>query len=100
MEGTVVISMYLIWVKRGVPEADDARTVVSESGEILSPKYAPEMMAPADHPGSNPWAVPMPIRATPTVAIVVQELPVITDTSALMTHEAARNMPGVITFIP
>ena len=75
IEGTVVISIYLICVKRGVPEEDEASTVVSDRGEILSPKYAPEIMAPADHPGSKPCAVPMPINATPTVAIVVQELP-------------------------
>lgn len=31
-----------------------AITVVSESGEILSPKYAPEMMAPAIIPSLNP----------------------------------------------
>ena len=37
-EGTVVNIRYLICWKRGVPAMDDAITVVSESGEILSPK--------------------------------------------------------------
>ena len=39
-----------MWVNSGVPAAEDARVVVSESGEILSPKYAPEMIAPAVQP--------------------------------------------------
>ena len=57
-------------------------------------------MAPAVQPGSKPCAVPMPIRATPIVAMVVHELPVITETSALMAHAAARNTAGKMTFIP
>ena len=50
---------------------DEASIVVSDSGEILSPKYAPEIIAPAIHPSLNPCALPMPIRAIPIVAIVV-----------------------------
>ena len=57
-------------------------------------------MAPAVQPGSKPCAVPIPIRATPIVAMVVHELPVITETSALMAHAAARNTAGKMTFIP
>ncbi len=37
-DGTVVISIYLIWVKSGVFTMEDASTVVSERGDILSPK--------------------------------------------------------------
>ncbi len=37
-EGIVVISIYRICVKRGTSEDVDASTVVSERGEILSPK--------------------------------------------------------------
>ena len=95
-----VIIMNLMCVNRGVPAEDEARTVVSESGETLSPKYAPDMMAPAIHPGSYPCAVPIPTSATPIVAIVVHELPVITAMRALMIHEANRNTSGNITFIP
>ena len=36
--GMVVIIMYLIWVNNGVPVLEDARTVVSDRGDILSPK--------------------------------------------------------------
>ena len=53
-EGTVVIIMNRMCVNKGVPDEDEARTVVSERGETLSPKYAPEMIAPAIHPGSYP----------------------------------------------
>ena len=99
-DGTVVIIIKRICEKSDVPADDDASTVVSESGDTLSPKYAPEMIAPAVQPGSYPCAVPMPISATPMVAMVVQELPVITAMTALMIHEAKRNIPGRITFIP
>ena len=53
-DGTVVTIINLICVKSGVPADEEASTVVSESGDILSPKYAPEMIAPAIHPGSYP----------------------------------------------
>ena len=99
-DGTVVTIMKRMWVNNGVPAEDEARTVVSDRGDTLSPKYAPEIMAPAIQPGSYPWAVPMPTRATPIVAMVVHELPVITAIRALMAHEAKRNISGKMTFIP
>ena len=34
---------------------EEARMVVSDKGDILSPKYAPEIMAPAIQPSSKPW---------------------------------------------
>lgn len=37
-DGTVVMSMYRIWSNNGTSPTDEASTVVSESGEILSPK--------------------------------------------------------------
>ena len=79
---------------------EDASTVVSDMGEILSPKYAPEIIAPAVHPTAYPCAVPIPINAMPTVATVVHELPVISDTNAQIMHAINRNSDGVITFIP
>ena len=42
----------------------------------------------------------MPISATPMVAIVVHELPVITLTAALSTHVVARNTSGLMMFTP
>ena len=79
---------------------DDAMTVVSDKGEILSPKYAPEMIAPATSPSLNPSAFPMPSRATPIVAIVVQELPIINETRAQMTQAVKRNTFGLIILTP
>ena len=52
------------------------------------------MMAPATHPSEKPIAWPMPMSATPMVAIVVHELPVISDTPAQMRHEATRKNEG------
>ena len=52
------------------------------------------MMAPAIHPASNPMALPMPSRATPMVAMVVQELPVMTETMAQMMQHEARKKRG------
>jgi hypothetical protein len=40
------------------------------------------MTAPAIHPALYPHTEPIPIKATPTVAIVVQELPHSTDITA------------------
>ena len=98
--GTVVIVIYRMCVKRGVPQSDEASTVVSESGDILSPKYAPERMAPAVHPSLKPSAFPIPIRATPMVATVVHELPVITETMALMRQLVMRNTWGLMICMP
>ena len=94
IDGTVVNIIYLMWVKRSVPDDEDASTVVSDRGETLSPKYAPEIIAPAVHPGEKPSAVPIAISATPTVAMVVQELPVIRATAAAMAQLAKRNIRG------
>ena len=93
--GTVVQSMCRMWVKRSVPAIAGARFVVSDSGDILSPKYAPEITAPAASPMFSSCAVAMPIRATPTVPAVVQELPVASETKAQIAHAAAKKTLGV-----
>lgn len=87
-------------LKSGVPVTDDARTVVSERGDILSPKYEPEMIAPATIPESKPCAWPMPIKARPMVAMVVHELPVIIETIEQTMQAVARKNLGWIIFIP
>ena len=86
--------------KSGTPSDPEARVVVSDSGEILSPKYAPDIMAPATHPSSKPCALPMPIKAMPIVAMVVHDEPVITLTKAQIRHDDARNTSGCITCKP
>ena len=86
--------------KIGTPLMEDAMAVVSESGDILSPKYAPDIMAPAVTASEKPWTRPIPRRATPIVAIVVHELPVIRETNAQMTVALTRNSFGEIAFTP
>ena len=100
IEGTVVRSMYRMCVNMGTCAVEEARTVVSLMSEILSPKYAPEIMAPAIHPSSKPRARPMPMRATPMVATVVHDDPVSSETTAQMMHEAMRNIDGWRAFNP
>ena len=58
------------------------------------------MMAPAIQPSLKPCALPMPIKAIPIVAIVVHELPVITEISAQMMQVDARKKSGWIICIP
>ena len=89
--GAVVMVRKRICLNRSTPVDEEARTVVSLSGETLSPKYAPEMIAPAIQPGLYPITVPIPMNATPMVAIVVQEVPVTTDTTAHTIHATGRN---------
>ena len=86
--------MFRICLNKGTPFIEEASTVVSESGEILSPKYAPEMIAPAISPSLNPIALPIPRSATPMVAMVVQELPIMTETMAHITQAVTRNIFG------
>src|SRR5690606_13881362 len=88
--GTVVSSIYRMCVNRSVPAIAAARFVVSDSGESLSPKYEPETTAPATIPRGIPKALPIPIRAMPTVAEVVQELPVATEIIAQIITVAGR----------
>ena len=86
--------------KIGVPADDDASTVVSLSGEILSPKYEPEIIAPAIQPSENPSALPIPKNAIPIVATVVHELPVSSDTIAHIMQQSGRKKSGFTTFSP
>ena len=57
-------------------------------------------MAPAVMASENPSARPMPSSATPTVAMVVQDDPVITDTSAHSTQAVRRNTLGLMMRMP
>jgi hypothetical protein len=79
---------------------DDASTVVSDIGDILSPKYAPEIIAPAVKGAGIPKASPIPSSAIPMVAIVVQDVPVITDIIDEIIQAQGRNSAGVIICTP
>ena len=70
----------MCWLVVTPPTMDGTRTVVSETGVILSPKYAPEMTAPAVMAGSAPSSGASATKATPSVAAVVQELPMASPT--------------------
>ena len=70
------------------PATAGARLVVSERGDILSPKYAPEMMAPAVRPRFRFCAVATPTRAMPMVDAVVHDDPVASDTKQQMMQAA------------
>jgi hypothetical protein len=79
---------------------DDAKTVVSDIGDILSPKYAPDIMAPAHRAGGIPKAPPIPRRAIPIVAMVVHEVPVITEMRDEMIQAQGRKTAGDIICTP
>ena len=96
----VVVSIYFICENTGTSDVDAAKTVVSLIIDILSPKYAPEIMAPAVQPSLKPIALPMPISATPMVAMVVHDEPVSSDTTAQIMHEAGRKIDGLKIFRP
>ncbi len=87
-------------VNNSPPAIAGARLVVSDNGDILSPKYAPDNTAPATMPKGIPIAWPIPIKAIPTVAEVVQELPVAIEIMAQMTTVAGRNIVGFNIFKP
>ena len=76
IEGTVVIIMYLMCSNKGVSDDDAATTVVSDKGDILSPKNAPDTIAPAVIANDISTALATEMNATPTVATVVNELPI------------------------
>ena len=58
------------------------------------------MIAPAIIPSLNPKAFPIPSKATPIVAIVVQELPIVMETNAQMMQAVRRNTLGLMILTP
>ena len=94
MLGIVVYVRYLICLNKSTLVTAAARLVVSLSGESLSPKYAPAITAPPTIPGGMPRAFPIPTNAIPTVADVVQLLPVATDIIEHITTQAGRKILG------
>ena len=100
MVGTVVIIIYLIWSNKFDPATAAAKFVVSLRGDILSPKYAPDITAPATTPTSKPSALPIPINAIPIVADVDQLLPVAMATIALIITHAGRKKDAFIILKP
>ena len=58
------------------------------------------MMAPAVMASEKPSARPIPSSATPTVAMVVQDEPVITETTAHNAQAVSRNTLGWMIWTP
>lgn len=74
-DGIVDHIMLVMWSNRSLPAMADARLVESERGDILSPKTAPETMAPANNGKLIPMAEPTANSAKPIVEMVVNPEP-------------------------
>ena len=96
----MVKNMCLTCRSRGTPFTAAAMLVVSESGDILSPKKEPQIMLAAVRPGVKPRPAPMPIRATPTVPMVPQEVPVASEVREQTIRLVTRKRLGVMMFRP
>ena len=71
-----------------------AMLVVSDRGDILSPKYAPDRTAPATIGRGKPSPPPIPIKAIPMVPVVPQEVPVASEVMEHMISAAGKNILG------
>jgi hypothetical protein len=100
--GPAVQTMFRTWRPTVSPRPTSfgTRIVVSESGVILSPKYAPQITAPAAAFGESPITRAIPTKATPIVPAVVQELPVTRPTTAQITAVARKKTFGLRRRIP
>ena len=67
----------------------DEAMVVSEIGEMLSPKVAPASSAPARKTASAPTLAPAGYSSGPQMRIVPKLVPVEVETSAQATNAAA-----------
>ena len=88
--------MLLICRCRVVPAAAGARLVVSEMGDILSPKDAPHKTMPAVSPDGIPMPAPIPIMASPMVPTVPQEVPMAMEVRLHSRSPTGRNSLGVM----
>ena len=77
-----------------------AKFVVSESGDILSPKYAPDTTAPATIGSGAPSPEAIPIKATPMVPAEPHDVPVQMDTIAVTRNAVTIKNDGFIIFKP
>ena len=98
--GAVVQIIFLMWSNKLTSPTAAAKFVVSYNGDILSPKYAPEITAPAVISIGMFRGTLIPINATPIVAQVDQELPILIETKAQTTKAQVKNHCGLIIWIP
>jgi hypothetical protein len=66
----------------------------------LSPKYEPQMTAPAAIGFETPITPAIPMKATPSVPAVVHELPVTVPTTAQITAVARKETLGLSSLTP
>ena len=74
--------------------------VESDSGDILSPKYAPETTAPAVAARGTSTAAAAPISATPSVPAEPHEVPVQIDITAVIRNAVTTKNCGLISSMP
>ena len=72
-----------------------AMLVESESGDILSPKYAPDTTAPAVAASGASSAMAVPINATPMVPADPHEVPVAIDIAAVARNAVSTRWSGL-----
>src|SRR5699024_3631395 len=77
-----------------IPTTRGARLVVSDNGDSLSPKIAPEIIAPAVIPKGRFISTAIPIKATPAVADEPQAVPVATETIAVIIKAVTKKYLG------
>ena len=89
--GTVDHIICLICLNRSASTIAAAKLVDSDRGDILSPKTAPDTIAPTTKAGFSPNVVPMPKKAMPIVDITVKALPTALPTIAQTTNTDGTN---------
>ena len=90
----VAFIMNLTCENTSVPAIAGARFVVSDRGDSLSPKYAPERIAPAVGPTGTPRPAAIPISARPMVPIVPHDVPVARDVTEQIRTVATKKIDG------
>src|SRR5699024_3321625 len=98
--GIVVHVILLICANKSTFNIEDAIFVISESGDILSPKKPLETIAPAVIRRDTSIALDIPIKATPIVPTVVKELPTLIPTIADTRNTIAKKNFGVTILNP
>ena len=73
--GSVLHKICLMCVKRSVSTTAEAKLLVSDNGDNLSPKIPPLIIAPATKAGFRFMVTPMSKKAIPTVDVTVKALP-------------------------
>ena len=75
-----------------------SKSKLDESGEVLSPKYAPEKIAPPNIPKLIPAAFPIIIRGIPTALTVPKEVPISIDIKLVIKNAHNINKLGFTYF--